>query len=102
MKVLLISAALLFLVQYASATQMSGFAAMYYQDDRTTPEEPTNAPLFPAIIHGKKTIQMEVSHCQISQVHSLKKTVPHTGSAFMTTMARITGSFLITKWVQDC
>ena len=61
MKVLLISAALLFLVQYASATQMSGFAAMYYQDDRTTPEESTNAPLFPAIIHGKKTIRMEVS-----------------------------------------
>lgn len=69
MKVLLISAALLFLVQYASATQMSGFAAMYYQDDRTTPEEPTNVPLFPAIIHGKKTIRMEVS--RLSDITSI-------------------------------
>lgn len=69
MKVLLISAALLFLVQYASATQMSGFAAVYYQDDRTTPEESTNAPLFPAIIHGKKTIRMEVS--RLSDITSI-------------------------------
>lgn len=61
MKVLLILAALLFLVQNTSAAQMSGFAARYYQDDGTTPEEPTEVPLYPTITIGKKTIQMEVS-----------------------------------------
>lgn len=61
MKVLLILAALLFLVQNTSAAQMSGFAARYYQDDGTTPEEPTEVPLSPTITIGKKTIQMEVS-----------------------------------------
>ncbi|MDH2699088.1 hypothetical protein [Enterobacter bugandensis] len=62
MKVLLILAALLFLVQNASAAQMSGFAARYYQDDGTTPEEPTEVPLYPTITIGKKTVQMEVTH----------------------------------------
>ncbi|WP_241239498.1 hypothetical protein [Enterobacter bugandensis] len=62
MKVLLILAALLFLVQNASAAQMSGFAARYYQDDGTTPEEPTKVPLYPTITIGKKTVQMEVTH----------------------------------------
>lgn len=61
MKVLFILAALLFLVQNASAAQMSGFAARYYQDDGTTPEEPTTVPLSSTITIGKKTIQMEVS-----------------------------------------
>ncbi|WP_239664028.1 hypothetical protein [Enterobacter cloacae] len=61
MKVLLILAALLFLVQNTSAAQMSGFAARYYQDDGTTPEEPTKVPLSPTITIGKRTIQMEVS-----------------------------------------
>lgn len=62
MKVLLILAALLFLVQNVSAAQMSGFAARYYQDDGTTPEEPTKVPLYPTITIGKKTVQMEVTH----------------------------------------
>lgn len=61
MKVLVISAALLFMVQNASAAQMSGFAARYYQDNGTTPEEPATLPLYPTITIGKKTIQMEVS-----------------------------------------
>lgn len=61
MKVLVISAALLFMVQNASAAQMSGFVARYYQDNGTTPEEPTTFPLYPTITIGKKTIQMEVS-----------------------------------------
>lgn len=61
MKVLLMLAALLFLVQNTSAAQMSGFAARYYQDDGKTPEEPTKVPLSPTITIGKKTIQMEVS-----------------------------------------
>lgn len=62
MKVLLILAALLFLVQNAASAQMSGFAARYYQDDVTTPEEPTEVPLYPTITIGKKTVQMEVTH----------------------------------------
>lgn len=62
MKVLLILAALLFLVQNTSAAQMSGFAARYYQDDGTTSEEPTEVPLYPTITIGKKTVQMEVTH----------------------------------------
>ncbi len=62
MKVLLILAALLFLVQNAASAQMSGFAARYYQDDGTTPEEPTEVPLYPTITIGKKTVQMEVTH----------------------------------------
>nr|MBD0814948.1 hypothetical protein [Enterobacter sp. E12] len=41
---------------------MSGFAARYYQDDGTTPEEPTEVPLYPIITIGKKTVQMEVTH----------------------------------------
>lgn len=61
MKVLLMLAALLFLVQNTSAAQMSGFAARYYQDDGKTPEEPTKVLLSPTITIGKKTIQMEVS-----------------------------------------
>lgn len=60
-KVLLIMAGLLFLVQNASAAQMSGFAASYYLDDGTTPEEPTKLPLYPTISIGKKNIQMEMS-----------------------------------------
>lgn len=62
MKVLLILAALLFLVKNTSAAQMPGFAARYYQDDGTTPEEPTTVPLYPTITIGKKTVQMEVTH----------------------------------------
>lgn len=62
MKVLLILAALLFLVQNTSAAQMSGFAARYYQYDGTTSEEPTEVPLYPTITIGKKTVQMEVTH----------------------------------------
>lgn len=62
MKVLLILAALLFLVLNTSAAQMSGFAARYYQDDGTTSEEPTEVPLYPTITIGKKTVQMEVTH----------------------------------------
>lgn len=61
MKVLLIMAGLLFLVQNASAAQMSGFAASYYLDDGTTPEEPTKVPLYPTISIGKKNIQIEMS-----------------------------------------
>jgi hypothetical protein len=55
-------AALLFLVQNTSAAQMSGFAARYYQDDGTMPEEPTEVHLYPTITIGKKTVQMEVTH----------------------------------------
>ncbi|MGX5013949.1 hypothetical protein ACWKX5_22170 [Enterobacter asburiae] len=62
MKVLLILAAFLFLVQNTSAAQMSGFAARYYQDDGATPEEPTEVLLYPTITIGKKTVQMEVTH----------------------------------------
>jgi len=62
MKVMLILAALLFLVQNTSAAQMSGFAARYYQDNGTTPEEPKEAPLYSTITIGKKTVQMEVTH----------------------------------------
>lgn len=62
MKVLLILATLLFLVQNTSAALMSGFAARYYQDNGTTPEEPTEVPLYPTITIGKKTVQMEVTH----------------------------------------
>ena len=62
MKVMIFLAALLFLVQNTSAAQMSGFAARYYQDDGTTPEEPTTMPLYPTITIGKKTVQMEVTH----------------------------------------
>jgi hypothetical protein len=53
-------AALLFLVQYASAAQMSGFAAMYYQDDGTTPEEPTNAPSFPPLPSARKPFEWKL------------------------------------------
>lgn len=62
MKVMIFLAALLFLVQNTSAAQMSGFAARYYQDDVTTPEEPTEVHLYPTITIGKKTVQMEVTH----------------------------------------
>ncbi|RTQ26088.1 hypothetical protein EKN29_05230 [Enterobacter mori] len=41
---------------------MSGFAARYYQDNGTTPEEPTEVPLYPTITIGKKTVRMEVTH----------------------------------------
>jgi hypothetical protein len=103
MKVLIILAALLFLVQNTSAAQMSGFAARYYQDDGTTPEEPTEVHLYPTITIGKKTVQMEVTHlADISSTPVNKDSSPHAGSVFMTTMTRITGLFLITKWVQDC
>jgi len=62
MKVMIFLAALLFLVQNTSAAQMSGFAARFYQDDVTTPEEPTEVHLYPTIIIGKKTVQLEVTH----------------------------------------
>lgn len=61
MKVMIILAALLFLVQDTSAAQISGFAARYYQDDGKTPEEPTTVPISPTITIGQKTILMEVS-----------------------------------------
>ena len=101
MKVMIFLAALLFLVQNTSAAQMSGFAARYYQDDGTTSEEPTEVPLYPTITIGKKTVQMEVTHLADISAHQSTKTVPLVGSAFMTTMTRITGSSRITKWVQD-
>ncbi|EMN1410938.1 hypothetical protein ROS59_002976 [Enterobacter cloacae] len=41
---------------------MSGFAARFYQDDVTTPEEPTEVHLYPTITIGKKTVQLEVTH----------------------------------------
>jgi hypothetical protein len=80
---------------------MTGFAAQYYDEDGSLTEISHNAP-FPTIAIGKQAVQMEVTHlADISSTQSTK-TVPLVGSAFMTTMARITGSFLITKWVQDC
>jgi hypothetical protein len=97
MKVLLILAALLFLVQNTSAAQMSGFAARYYQDDGTTSEEPTEVPLYPTITIGKKTVQMEVTHLADISSTPVNKDSSARWVAFMTTMARITGSFLITK-----
>lgn len=45
-----------------SATEMSGFATQYYQDDGTLPEISTTFPLFPTITIGQKTVQMEVTH----------------------------------------
>ena len=47
---------------HVSATEMSGFATQYYQDDGTLPEISTTFPLFPTITIGQKTVQMEVTH----------------------------------------
>ncbi len=81
---------------------MTGFATQYYDEDGSLTEISTIVPLSPTITIGKKTVQMEVTH--LSQIFStyVEKTAPRTGSAFMTTMAPIIGSFQITKWVQGC
>ncbi|MEG6142096.1 hypothetical protein UXP65_14835, partial [Enterobacter kobei] len=96
---------------YVSANEMNGFATQYYDEDGSLAEISTTQPLIPIITIGKKTVQMEVTHLadisstpvnKDSSAHQLTKTVLHTGPAFMTTMARIIGLFLITKWEQDC
>jgi hypothetical protein len=47
---------------HVSATEMSGFASQYYDEDDSLTENSTTVPLFPTIIIGNKTVQMEVTH----------------------------------------
>lgn len=44
------------------ATEMTGFATQYYDEDGTLAEISTTIPLSPTITIGKKTVQMEVTH----------------------------------------
>ncbi|EHF8251880.1 hypothetical protein EKS39_20485 [Enterobacter roggenkampii] len=41
---------------------MSGFASQYYDEDDSLTENSTTVPLFPTIIIGNKTLQMEATH----------------------------------------
>lgn len=47
---------------HVSATEMSGFASQYYDEDDSLTENSTTVPLFPTIIIGNKTLQMEATH----------------------------------------
>ncbi|BBV89655.1 MAG: hypothetical protein E6661_23060 [Enterobacter sp.] len=47
---------------YVSATEMSGFASQYYDEDDSLTENSTTVPLFPTITIGNKTLQMEATH----------------------------------------
>jgi hypothetical protein len=53
---------LLIAAVHVSATEMSGFASQYYDEDDSLTENSTTVPLFPTIIIGNKTVQMEVTH----------------------------------------
>ena len=53
---------------HVSATEMSGFASQYYDEDGSLTEISTIVPLSPTITIGKKTVQMEVTH--LSQIFS--------------------------------
>jgi hypothetical protein len=63
MKVLLILAALLFLVQkYARLSNPNVRLRSRYYDEDDSLTEPNRMPLIPTITIGKKTVQMEVTH----------------------------------------
>lgn len=47
---------------HVSATEMTGFATRYYDEDGSLTEISTTMPLNPIITIGKKTVQMEVTH----------------------------------------
>ncbi|MEB6579157.1 hypothetical protein MXL58_18720 [Enterobacter quasiroggenkampii] len=47
---------------HVSATEMSGFASQYYDEDDSLTENSTTLPLFPTITIGNKTLQMEATH----------------------------------------
>ncbi|WP_262349018.1 hypothetical protein [Enterobacter asburiae] len=47
---------------HVSATEMTGFATQYYDEDGSLTEISTTVPLSPTITIGKKTVQMEVTH----------------------------------------
>lgn len=47
---------------HVSATEMTGFATQYYDEDGSLTEISTTMPLTPTITIGKKTVQMEVTH----------------------------------------
>ncbi|MCM7590343.1 hypothetical protein M8S10_16190 [Enterobacter chuandaensis] len=47
---------------HVSATEMTGFATRYYEEDGSLTEISTTVPLTPIITIGKKTVQMEVTH----------------------------------------
>lgn len=53
---------LLLISQHVHATQMSGFAKQYYQDDISMPEAASSLPLFPTITIGNKKISLETSY----------------------------------------
>lgn len=69
MKRLICSLPLLVAVSsHVSATEMTGFATRYYDEDGSLTEISTIVPLSPTITIGKKTVQMEVTH--LSQIFS--------------------------------
>ena len=74
---------------HVSATEMTGFATEYYDEDGSLTEISTTVPLSPTIAIGKQADEWRLLTCQISPAHQLTKTAQHAGSAFMTTMARI-------------
>lgn len=47
---------------HVSATEMTGFAAQYYDEDGSLTEISTAMPLSPTIAIGKQAVQMEVTH----------------------------------------
>lgn len=47
---------------HVSATEMTGFATQYYDEDGSLTEISTTMPLTPIITIGKKTVRMEVTH----------------------------------------
>ena len=53
---------------HVSASEMTGFATQYYDEDGSLTEISTIVPLSPTITIGKKTVQMEVTH--LSQIFS--------------------------------
>ncbi|WP_236733734.1 hypothetical protein [Enterobacter hormaechei] len=63
MKRLICSLPLLVAVSsHVSATEMTGFATRYYDEDGSLTEISTTMSLTPIITIGKKTVQMEVTH----------------------------------------
>lgn len=47
---------------HVSATEMSGFASQYYDEDDSLTENSTTVPLSPTITIGKQAVRMEVTH----------------------------------------
>ena len=47
---------------HVSATEMTGFASQYYDEDGSLTEISTAMPLSPTIAIGKQAVQMEVTH----------------------------------------